>query len=162
MFRILVVCTGNICRSPMGEGVLRGLLEEAGLGSETQISSAGTWASAGLPASANGVKTAARRGIDLSAHRSSPLSPALIQSADLVLTMEPAHRAEVLHVDPSSSDRTHVLTLFADPEAGDPAGVEDPIGGDPLAYQATYDEIDGLLRKALPRIVAMMEARKNG
>lgn len=159
MFRIMVVCTGNICRSPMGEGVLRALLEAEGLGDQIEVTSAGTWASSGMPASTNGVKTAAKQGIDLSGHRSSPLSPDRIRAADLVLTMEPAHRAEVLHVEPTVADRTHVLTLFADPVAGDPAGVEDPIGGDPIAYQATYDEIDGLLRKALPRIVGMVRGR---
>ncbi len=166
MFRILVVCTGNICRSPMGEGILRSLAAEEGLGDAIEVRSCGTWATLGSAASRNGITVAGRHGIELSNHRSRPCSRELINEADLVLTMEPAHRAEILALAPEAASKTHVLTLFADADKGDEAGVEDPIGGDEDSYAQTFAEIDSLMLASFPRIRSLVESsageRKNG
>lgn len=159
MFRILVVCTGNICRSPMGEGILRELAAEEGLGNAIEVRSAGTWAVNGSAASRNGIEVAKRHRVDIEDHRSRRLTTELIEAADLLLVMEPTHRIETLALAPKAADKTHVLTLFADPDEGDPAGVEDPIGGDADAYAQTFAEIDSLMLAAFPRIRAMVEAR---
>jgi protein-tyrosine-phosphatase len=155
--RILVICTGNVCRSPMGEGILKNLLHRQGLGERADVRSAGTWASAGAAASPNGVAVAARHGIRIENHRSTPLSRSLIREADLILTMEPAHLEEVLALDPEAEAKTSVLTTFVDPEQGDPGGVEDPFGGDEAAYEDTFEQIDHLLRVALPKILSLIE-----
>jgi len=141
----------------MGEGILRHLSIEEGLGHKIEVRSAGTWATVGSAASRNGIKVAGRHGIQLDHHRSRPCSHSLIQEADLILTMEPAHRAEILTLVPEAESKTHVLTLFADPDKGDPAGVEDPIGGDEDSYALTFAEIDSLMLAAFPRIRAMVE-----
>jgi protein-tyrosine-phosphatase len=153
VFRILVICTGNICRSPMAEGILRHLVARHELNERVEVSSAGTWTSAGAPASTYAVDVARRSGIDISAIRSRPLTRPILLDSDLVLTMEPTHLEEVLAQAPEAEDWAHVVTSFADPEGGDPAGVTDPYGSNQATYDATFDELDHLLRVAFPRIL---------
>lgn len=161
MYRILVVCTGNVCRSPMAEGILRDLLEDEGLGDQIEVRSAGTWAVSGSPASENAVKVAADSGIDIEEHRSTPLSHALIQGADLILTMEPGHLEEILVHMPEARGKAHLLPSYADPEHGSPRGVDDPIGGALFAYEQTYRELHRLLTAAVRRIIPEVRAMAN-
>jgi protein-tyrosine phosphatase len=108
VLRILLVCTGNICRSPMALGFLAdrsGRLLDGAL----IVRSAGTWARPGSPPTPEAEATAAERGIDISDHRSTPVSPDLIGWADLVITMTAEHRDEVLDMTPDAADRTFTL-----------------------------------------------------
>lgn len=156
MTRILIVCTGNVCRSPMAEGVLRSLVAREAWGDRVDVRSAGTWAAPGAAASANAVKVAGSAGVDIENHRSTPLTRSLIQGADLILCMEPAHVEEIVHADPAAAAKTFLLTLYADAEDGARTGVDDPIGGTEPEYLKTYREIEGLLRQSLPRIAALV------
>jgi len=152
VYRILVVCTGNICRSPMGEGILRHLLEEAGFAEQTEVRSAGTWAASGSAASANGVTAAAKHEVWIEEHRSSPLSHDLISDAALILCMEPAHVSEIVRIVPEAHDKTHLLTQYGSRDEGSPFGVEDPIGGTQEAYDTTFAELVGLMQVSMEKI----------
>jgi protein-tyrosine phosphatase len=131
---MLLVCSGNTCRSPMAEMIgtqlladRRGLkpdeLEAAGLG----VKSAGTFAAEGAPASPEAVEAMQRMGLDLSGHRSRPLAPELIHEADVIYCMTAGHREMVLAMSPSASDKVETL---------DPTGdIHDPMGTDTTSYQ---------------------------
>jgi protein-tyrosine phosphatase len=146
---ILFVCTGNICRSPMAAAILRDRLARIGLESQVQVLSAGVWAEDGGRASANGVAVLRLRGIDLAAHRSQALTPALLREANIVLVMEEAHRRSIFHTAPEHLSKVFLLSEMA----GKHDDVEDPFGGSMEEYAATADELSALIEKGLPKIL---------
>jgi protein-tyrosine phosphatase len=142
---ILLVCTGNTCRSPMAQ-VLAGdlLAKRYGVAADdleavdVRVVSAGIAAGSGMPASPEAVAVLRRRGLDLSKHRSRALSLELLNEADLVLTMTNAHRQAILESAAHLAGK--VLTL-------DPQGdVADPIGGPESAYERAAAQIESALR----------------
>lgn len=155
-FRILYVCTGNTCRSPMAEALTRHLLAERGW-EQVEVRSAGVAAAVGAPASAGAAGAASRAGLSLDAHRSTPLSPALVAWADLVLTMSASHLDGVVRM--GGGDRAALLTEFvateAD-EAGGVRGVPDPFGGDDAVYQATFDALRDMVDRTLDRLAPLV------
>ncbi len=94
----------------MGEALLGHRLAQAGV--DAHVHSAGL-VSEGVPASANGVRAMARRGLDLDAHRSRPLTPALVAGADLVLGMAREHVREAVALDPDAFTRSFTLRELA-------------------------------------------------
>jgi protein-tyrosine phosphatase len=112
---ILVVCTGNIRRSPALEVLLRdGLPGVRGLaGSGCTVSSAGVRALAGEPLDARVAGALAARGVELPEHRATPLTADLVEDADLVLTAERAHRSAVVGLVPSAVHRTFTVRELA-------------------------------------------------
>jgi protein-tyrosine-phosphatase len=155
MIRVLIVCTGNICRSPMAEGLLRKLVRESQRHGEIVVESAGTHPLEGAPASPESIDTAAEHGVDLRGHAARPITARLVGRADLILAMQPVHRELILGLFREAHGKTDVVTTFGDPE-GDPDGVPDPIGLGPEFYEETFCKIDASLRAALPLILAMV------
>ena len=127
---VLVVCVGNICRSPLGERVLaRGLPGIA-------VRSAGLAALVGRGADAETARAAAECGIDLGGHVARQLTEAIGAAHDLILVMEPAHRAEMFRRFPALSGR---VMLFDHWIGG--TGVADPYHGPATAHRAARDRI---------------------
>lgn len=160
MPHIIVVCTANICRSPVGEAVLRQRLEAyeiaAGVGASWQVSSAGTWAEYGQAASTYSVELMAEQGLDISKHGSQPVDRALVDSADLLLCMETSH-AEALRLEfPSQAYKIHLLSEMA----GQVYSISDPYGGPRTEYQRMVSEVSDLIDAGLPRIVELALANE--
>src|SRR5438477_7908916 len=106
---ILVVCTGNICRSPIAEGFLREELTRRLRDDAPEVISAGTAGWEGSPATPDAEESAAERGVDISAHVARRISIADIERADLILCMAAEHREDVLKAVPHASERTFTL-----------------------------------------------------
>jgi protein-tyrosine-phosphatase len=143
--RFIFVCSGNICRSPMAEGIARKRLAEAGIAA--QAISMGTLGIFGQPASGHAVDVCADHGIDISDHRSQGVSYGLLDRADAVLVMERAHQEQLLQLRP---DLTNVWLLSQFDGESDSPDVADPIGQDRAAYEACYERLEravgGLVR----------------
>jgi len=109
MASILVVCSGNICRSPVAEGLLRRGVQRRFGADAPEVSSAGTIGLEGSPATSESVQAAAERGVDISAHVARRLTDAMVQEADLVVCMAAEHRAAIEQRVPSAIDRSFTL-----------------------------------------------------
>lgn len=142
--RVLFVCSGNICRSPMAEGLLRHLAETQDLGIE--VASAGTLQIEGRPAEKNAVWAAGRVGVDLRAHRSQGLTRELVDWADDVLGMEVEHLTWIHANLGDVGDKARLLGPF-----GGSFEIADPMGGWWWAFSRCRDElascVEGYVRR---------------
>jgi protein-tyrosine-phosphatase len=155
MPNILVVCTANICRSPVGEVVLRDRLNKQGL-TDWKVASAGTWAEPDRNAAAFSRQLMAAQGFDLEGHRSRMVSEENLAAADLVLVMETGH-AEALRAEfPQYANKVYLLSEMAGPRYS----VTDPYGGPLEAYQEMVAELTTLIEKGLPRIMQLAQANR--
>ncbi|HEX6518775.1 MAG TPA: low molecular weight protein-tyrosine-phosphatase [Streptosporangiaceae bacterium] len=148
LYRVCLVCLGNICRSPMAEVVLRSALEVAGLVESVIVDSAGTgdW-HVGEPIYSRARAALVKRGYDGSSHRSRQFDPAWFVSRDLILAMDSSNLADLLAMG-GPGDR---VLLFG--EVGEIGEVPDPYGGSP----ADFDHVLDLLETAAPVVVRRLE-----
>lgn len=135
---ILVFCTGNICRSPMAMGIIKTLLWARGI-NDVEVRSAGTMNTFTSPASEPAIEVCAECGIDISSHRSAPLSSAAVQKADILLTMEKAHLHAIRSRYAYAIDKTFLLCDFSDPAKD--SEIDDPIGMNISFYRRSLEKI---------------------
>ena len=144
---VLFVCTGNICRSPLAASLLERALKERGL--EVKVTSAGTGAWDGAPASEGAYLVGLERGLDLSGHRARLLTRELVENADTILMMSPQHCARVDELAVRGACSCSASTRA---RRGDE--VSDPFGGDLGGYRATYEELEALSAAVAERLAA--------
>jgi protein-tyrosine phosphatase len=132
MFKVLMVCTGNICRSPIAAGLLNhGLTVD--LMSRVKVSSAGTHALHGHQAEPNALKAMDQIGIDIRHHRARLITRAIARESDLILTMEAAHVRKVSRLLGWRSSKPVMISQF---NMQSPAqDIPDPYGGPLPAFE---------------------------
>ncbi len=150
-YRVTVICTGNICRSPMGEIVLRQMLDDADLGDQVEVSSSGLagW-HIGDGADRRLLRLLRERGYDGSEHRARQFTPGWFAQLDLVLAADQGHLKALRGMahDPADRDKIHLMREF-DPEAvaADTLDIDDP-------YYGTFEDFE--------RCLAEVEAAAKG
>jgi protein arginine phosphatase len=138
----------------MAEVIGHAIVQARHLGN-VSVSSAGVAADASSGASEGSLLIAMEHGLDLSRHRSRQVTPALIDSADLVLTMSPSHLLAIEGL--GGNGKSHLLSDYA--THGESArAVSDPIGGDITVYRDTFDELHTLISRAFDRLAAEQQS----
>jgi protein-tyrosine-phosphatase len=151
---ILLVCTGNMCRSPMAEVILKDQLHTDGKEHLYRVHSAGTWTIDGRGASRLAVEAMQELGLDLTGHRTHHLTSEDVRQAALILAMTQDHKESLLAEFPEAGQKTFLLSELA----GNRYDISDPYGTDSLElYRACASEIGGLLRRGYDRILELAE-----
>ncbi|MGE9808801.1 MULTISPECIES: low molecular weight protein-tyrosine-phosphatase [unclassified Janibacter] len=158
MYRICVVCTGNICRSPMGEFILRELFEEAGLGDRVHVDSAGTTAwEEGNPADPRTLAVLARNGHEGLGgdHVARVFRSEWLAERDLVLAADHGHLGTLRRMARTEDERAKVAMFRSFDQAGlreDQQSMDDPWYGDDRDFDRTYAEVMGAARGVVDHV----------
>ena len=151
--RLLVVCLGNICRSPMAEGALRARLEQAGL-RQVEVDSAGTgdW-HVGLPPDSRAIATARRHGVDIAGLRARQLSKRDFDEFDWLLCADHANLRDVQSLAPRTSRGRSVLFMEW---AGLAGPVPDPYTGNESHFEQVWAQVDAAAQAAVARLLGRL------
>ena len=147
MTNVLFVCTGNTCRSPMAEALLKH-------GKSTdliQVKSAGVFAVDGYQASPNAVEALREKGIPNN-HQSSSLTPELADWATFILTMTNQHKQSVIDLYPHVGRKTYTLSEFVSDQEGITQDISDPFGGPLPMYRKTLTDLETLIAKLILKL----------
>ncbi len=151
---VLFVCTANICRSPMAAALFQSKLKEQQPDwQKWRVELAGTWALEGEAAARNSRQAMAERGLDISNHRSRMVTREMLESYDLILTMEPGHKEAICVEFPSVAKRVFLLSEME----GRVQAVDDPYGGTFADYKKTAEKIEQMLEKGMQRILQLVQ-----
>lgn len=159
-YRVAVVCTGNVCRSPTAEVVLTSMLEEAGLADAVTVTSCGLggW-HVDDPMDARSAEALAAAGYDPSRHRARQYDAGWLERHDLLLAMDAGH-ARDLRRTARSGERGARIRLFRDYDPIDPgADVPDPYYGGPDGFEEVLQMVERTCRRLIPAITVRVRDR---
>ena len=146
---VLFVCTANVCRSPMAASLFRARLMMGRTDWRNwRVDSAGTWATGGKAAAVGAQQVLARRGMDISMHRSRVVTLDLLRRFQLILTMEKGQKEALLLDYPQFAGRIFMISEMA----GQEVDVKDPMGGTYMDFERTADTLDSWISNGLDRI----------
>jgi protein-tyrosine-phosphatase len=155
MIRVVFVCTANICRSPMAEGLLKHHWNDPGRTGRIKVSSMGIQMIDHQPASEHAVKVCAENGVDISAHRSRGLQPEELKQADLILTMEPFHQKHLQLLAPAIKGKVFLLTRWPQENPFRQA-IPDPIGRSLRTYRKIFKVIDTHVQRITAHLTLLL------
>jgi protein-tyrosine-phosphatase len=150
MANILVVCTANICRSPLAAAELRRRIQGLGL-SDWQVDSAGTWAIVPREPSEHSARVAELNGLDISEHRAQSVSAELLDNADLILCMTANHKESLQVEFGNAAEKIWQLSEMT----GRVYDVSDPYGGPYQGYVRLWETLSRLYDQGLEQIVTL-------
>ncbi len=157
-FRILFVCTGNTCRSPMAEGILKKKLREEKI-EFIQVSSAGTDSWGNCPASLSALEIGKASGIDLTLHKSRKLTEEMLTGADLILAMSKKHLDHIRELLPNSINKSHLLKAFPERSEDESFEIKDPIGGTSDDYRSCFLDLTQNIERIFPRLLDLAKTK---
>jgi protein-tyrosine-phosphatase len=165
-FEVMFVCTGNSCRSPMAEGILRKMLEDHGV-SEIKVTSAGTCTLENMLPSPFAIQASQQNEVDISRQRSRQLTRRILEEANLILTMAQEHIDFIKRVNEKSASKAFLLKLFPQsrPLSNEERNrgvlfIKDPIGGSVEDYERSFMEIQKEVKRILPEILKFADTNK--
>lgn len=148
---VLFVCTRNECRSPLASALYLAMLGKRGWANVWRVESAGTWANEGERPVPLALTVARAWGLDITSHRSRNISHLLLESFNLVLTMEQGHKEALCVEFPDRAGRIYLLSEMAGAELN----VDDPPDNTLVAYRRMMREIEHWLNRGFDRIVQL-------
>jgi protein-tyrosine-phosphatase len=172
-FKVLFVCTGNSCRSPMAEGILKKMLKENKV-DNLEVFSAGTFSVNGALPSLFAMEVAKTQNVDLTQHRTHQLNKQILKKADLILAMSNEHLEEIRKMDKKALEKTYLLKTFPpsrhrirenhstqtgkhllasnEDKSQGVLYIKDPIGGSIEDYNQCFLEIEKEIRRVFPEL----------
>jgi RpiB/LacA/LacB family sugar-phosphate isomerase len=150
MKKVLFICTGNVCRSPMADGLLKHMLRGR---NDVQVVSAGLGALDGATATDAAIEVMAELGIDISSHVSQPLNSDLVRQADYIFTMTRQQQDMIHALYPAAAEKTFLVREFEEAGTAENKDIADPIGQPLEVYRRTRDQI----RDALPSLIVFVD-----
>jgi len=157
MIAILMICTANLCRSPMAEAILKKQTSQRADADQWHIESAGIWAQDGKPPAFLSKYVMEMMGMDISGKLSQSVNRKLLQNFNLVLTMEQEHKDWLIEQYGEIAERTYMLSEMV----GEVADIPDPIGGELFEYHMVANLLQRIIEDGFDRIYQLAKCQQH-
>lgn len=149
--KILMVCLGNICRSPIAHGLLQHKIEKRGLNWEIDSAGTSNWHEGELP-NPKSIAVMKKNGIDITNQRSRPITKDDLDYYDIIYVMDSSNFTDVCHMASSEEQKQKIRLILNEVEPGKNRAVPDPYGLSEAHYQSVYDMLDVATDKIIERL----------